>query len=126
MFNGLTSTRTPKPWDRKETPRQRIARFNNQIKSIQETYNNFDSTPQPLCTFCVHLKVYTDLEGTTDADCDANAKPWREAHDFVSQCAEFRVISGYKIKAEMLITESYKRVADRLLKERTKEEANIE
>jgi len=77
-----------------ETPRQRIYRFNRQVKILKEIDYNTNFCEQPICTFCEYFSVWED-----DADCRVAASAWVNGdQDEILHCRKFRAIKNWQVK----------------------------
>ena len=86
----------------KETPRQRITRFNSQ----QQYWSRYGYSPicqQSLCIICKHYSVWTSYEGESDVDCAVNSKIF-DIEEQVLHCGKFKAIQDWNLKVENLLT----------------------
>jgi hypothetical protein len=92
----------------KESPRERLYRFNAQLESIQRTCPDGYSRsccPQDICCICYHLSVFKSQEGDVDADCMVNAKHWKEGDKEILHCRKFRAIDNWHIKIVSILND---------------------
>lgn len=91
----------------KETPRQRIYRFNRQVQLLQSIDNSSNFCEQDICTFCTHFIIYPDYESSYgDPDCLVRAPHWEDGDTPILHCRKFKATKDWEIRLLTLLEDN--------------------